>query len=38
MKQERIPIKNLETHITKFTSINNLLRKIWWQKNSHTLF
>ena len=28
MKQERIPIKNLETHITKFTSINNLLRKI----------
>ena len=28
MKQERIPIQNLETHIKKFTSINNLLRKI----------
>ena len=28
MKQERIPIKNLETHITKYTSINNLLKKI----------
>ena len=28
MEQERIPIKKLEAHITKYTSINNLLKKI----------